>query len=129
MQNGADAFVPPCLLPSLRLRSHRVGLTRFRRALVLAFDPGAQPKSEIRGDQLVGTFASASVNLHGGGMDQVAVRIERSEKPCLVSSDAGLDSPQRILLAQPHLIGPSCPKTARPAVSRRRRLRLWKSMP
>jgi hypothetical protein len=98
MQNGADAFVPPCLLPSLRLRSRRVGLTLFRRALVLAFESGTQPKSEIRGDQLVGTFSSASVNLHGDGMDQVAVRIERSEKTCLVSSDAGLDSPQRILI-------------------------------
>jgi hypothetical protein len=83
---GPLGYVPPGRLNSVSTRA------------VLAFESGTQPKSEIRGDQLVGTFSSASVNLHGDGMDQVAVRIERSEKTCLVSSDAGLDSPQRILI-------------------------------
>ena len=96
---------------------YRGGMARFRRAPWLTFE-GAKPTSEIRRAQLVGTFAGAHVNLHGGCVYQVAVRIERSEKPGFVASNARLDPPQRIFVDEkcsfhravmppkPH--GPSC---------------------
>jgi hypothetical protein len=54
--------------------------------------------SEIRGDQFVGTSAGASVNLHGGNLDQVAVQIECSEKCGLVASNAGFNPLRRIFV-------------------------------
>jgi hypothetical protein len=91
-------FLHHVFLPSLRVPSHCVGMTWFRRALGLTFEPGAKPKSEIRGAQLVGTFAGAHVNLHGNCVYQFTVRIEHSEESRFVASYAGLDPFQRIFI-------------------------------
>ena len=63
------------------------------------FDSGPPaPASEIGRDQFVRAFAGAHVDFHGGRVDQFEVRIERTEQPGLVASQARLDSPQRIFI-------------------------------
>ena len=66
--------------------------------------PGAQlprcaaehAELEIIRHQFVKGFASAPVNLRRGGVDQVAVAIERAEKTFFIKSNTWLNPLQRI---------------------------------
>jgi hypothetical protein len=71
-------------------------LAEVGKVLGLTFEPGAKPKSEIPGAQLVGTSAGAHVNFHGNSV----ARIEHSEEFRSVAYDAGLDPFQRIFIHQ-----------------------------
>jgi hypothetical protein len=54
------------------------------------------PELKIIGYQFVKGFASAPVNLCGGCVDQVAVAIERAQKPFFIMAHARLNPLQRI---------------------------------
>jgi hypothetical protein len=56
----------------------------------------AHAKLEIIRHQFVKGFASAPVNLRRGGVDQVAVAIERAEKSFFIKSNTWLNPLQRI---------------------------------
>ncbi len=54
--------------------------------------------SKISRDQFVGPFAASPINLRGGRVYQVAVRIEGAENSCLIGPQARLNSLQRIFI-------------------------------
>jgi hypothetical protein len=49
-------------------------------------------------DQVVGSLVTAPINFDCGRVNQLAVQIERAEKPCLIEPDIGLNSLQGILI-------------------------------
>src|ERR1700734_81703 len=53
-------------------------------------------RSEIRGNQVVGSSTPPLINLGGGRINQFAVGIEGAEQPDLIEPRTGLNSLQRI---------------------------------
>ena len=67
---------------------------RLRYRIARRIEPRAALK--IRGNQIVGTSASANIDLGGSGTDQIAIAIERVEEPQLIGAGIRLNSPQCI---------------------------------
>jgi len=53
--------------------------------------------SEVSTDQIVRSFSATCIDFARGGVDQVAIRIEGTEKPILIEPHARLNTPQSIL--------------------------------
>jgi hypothetical protein len=73
------------------------GFNARQNMLVKHTAPDTAP-SEISGTQLVRPFAASPINLRGGPVYQVAMRIEGAENSCLIGSQARLNSFQCVFI-------------------------------